>query len=138
MPIFAWSRSALEVNARSVMNNDTVNAPCTSGYPGGFRWFQPLLNQDYSFFVPAPPKPGGDTQMVFGAEDHCGEVPSNPSNPTEDHPGLGTPPQRMFGDIEGPKRKMLEVEEMLDEDEETFGPNGFEPDESRKYHYHWE
>jgi hypothetical protein len=43
----------------------------------------------------------------------------------------------MFGDIEGPKRTMLKVEEMLDVDEETFGPNGFEPDKDCKDRYHW-
>jgi hypothetical protein len=77
----------------------STDAPCT--LIGGRHWFQPVLDQDYTFFIPAPPKPAPDAVLIFGSQDRCSEVPANPANPNEDHPGLGAPnPDRMFGDIE--------------------------------------
>jgi len=48
-----------------------------------------ILNQDYTFFVPAPPRPpddpdAGAATMVWTSEDHCSEVPSNPGDPFGD------------------------------------------------------
>ena len=83
---------------QTVVNSGTVDAPCT--LPFGAKWFQPVLNQDYTFFVPAPPRPSADAVLIYGSEDRCSEVPANPANPSEDHPGPGFPVERMFGDIE--------------------------------------
>lgn len=66
--------------------DDTVDAACLSNFGGDFEWAQPLLNQDYSFFVPAPPKPGpGPAVVVWESVDRCGEVPHNPGNPPGDN-----------------------------------------------------
>jgi len=53
------------------------------------EWRTNLLQQDYTFFVPAPPKPAadpiaGEPLMVWASEDHCGDVPSNPGDPFGD------------------------------------------------------
>jgi len=59
-----------------------VNAPCMN--VDGQEWFQPLRNQDYSFFVPAPPAASPGQRMLWEAEDRCGQVPANPGNPPFD------------------------------------------------------
>ena len=79
----------------------TTNAPCTTGAHGDAdsrHWFQPLLDQDYAFFFPAPPKPAGNVLMVCEHRDHCSEIPSSPGNPPGTRPALARPPQRMFGE----------------------------------------
>jgi len=53
------------------------------------EWRQNILMQDYTFFVPAPPKPladpvAGEPTMIWESEDHCSEVPSSPGNPPGD------------------------------------------------------
>lgn len=53
------------------------------------EWLTRILQQDYTFFVPAPPKPAtasvlGEPTMIWTSEDHCGEVPSNPGDPFGD------------------------------------------------------
>jgi hypothetical protein len=48
------------------------------------EWRQSLLQQDYTFFVPAPPKPDPDALMVWESEDRCSQVPANPGNPPGD------------------------------------------------------
>jgi hypothetical protein len=45
------------------------------------HWRQMLLQQDYSFFVPAPPRPPGRMRMFWRREDRCGQVPRSPGNP---------------------------------------------------------
>ena len=48
----SWGGDAPE----SINGCDGEDAPCTQDN----EWFMPLLNQDYTFFVPAPPKPPVD------------------------------------------------------------------------------
>jgi hypothetical protein len=53
------------------------------------EWRTSLLQQEYTFFVPAPPRPAadpiaGEAQLVWESTDHCGEVPSNPGDPLGD------------------------------------------------------
>lgn len=64
----------------------TVDAPCLgiSGFLANFEWMQPVLNQDYVFFIPAPPKPDPEAMLVWESEDRCSEAPSSPGNPPGD------------------------------------------------------
>lgn len=54
-----------------------------------WEWHNPILNNDYSFVVPAPPVPvgaPGNVQMIYDVEDRCAEVPANPTMPNKnDH-----------------------------------------------------
>jgi hypothetical protein len=50
------------------------------------EWRQNVLQQSYTFFVPAPPKPAGDPIMIWEKEDRCGDVPPSPANPPDDDP----------------------------------------------------
>ncbi len=50
------------------------------------EWRQNVLQQSYTFFVPAPPKPAGNPVMIWEKEDRCGDVPSSPANPPDDDP----------------------------------------------------
>lgn len=59
------------------------NAPC-SGDPAWQTFRQNLLQQDYSFFIPAPPKPSPDATLMLAIQDRCGSVPSSPGNPPGD------------------------------------------------------
>ena len=59
--------------------DETVDAPCLSNF-GEDWWAQPLLNQDYVFFVPAPPKPSTGSVLVWESVDRCGDVPHSPGN----------------------------------------------------------
>jgi hypothetical protein len=61
--------------------SNQANAPCLPTFPNSQDWFQPVLNQDYSFFVPAPPKPDPSAQMVWESENRCSQVPPSPGNP---------------------------------------------------------
>ncbi len=77
----SWGGDAPE----SINGCDNIIAPCTQSN----EWFMPLLNQDYTFFVPAPPKPptdpiAGAPMLVWESEDHCADVPSNPGDPFGD------------------------------------------------------
>ena len=77
----SWGGDAPE----SINGCDGEDAPCTQDN----EWFMPLLNQDYTFFIPAPPKPpvdpiAGAPLLVWESEDHCSEVPSNPGDPFGD------------------------------------------------------
>ncbi|MFN2544027.1 MAG: CARDB domain-containing protein [Actinomycetota bacterium] len=56
------------------------DAPC-SGDSTWRGWRQSLLQQDYTFFVPAPPQPSPQARMVWETEDRCSQVPSSPGNP---------------------------------------------------------
>jgi hypothetical protein len=54
-----------------------------------WEWANPILDHDYSFVVPAPPKPSGsfpDVQMIWDVEDRCAEVPADPTFPNKSHP----------------------------------------------------
>ena len=54
-----------------------------------WEWANPILDQDYSFIVYAPPKPSGafpDVQMIWDVEDRCAEVPADPTFPNKSHP----------------------------------------------------
>jgi hypothetical protein len=68
-------------NDRSELNGGTDS--------NSWEWAQPVLDNDYSFFVPAPPIPAGapgDVEMVWGREDRCSEVPPDPTFPNKyDH-----------------------------------------------------
>ena len=48
------------------------------------EWRQNLLQQDYTFFVPAPARPAGEPVMTWESEDRCADVPSSPGNPPHD------------------------------------------------------
>ena len=102
----SWGGQAMEAlngcRDQGIHSSSTTNAPCTTAATDASHghWFQPVLDQDYTFFIPAPPKPSGDVLMVYASVDRCGEVPSSPANPPGNQTGVGTPPQRMFGDIE--------------------------------------
>ncbi|MEO6222833.1 MAG: hypothetical protein ABIP90_06250, partial [Vicinamibacterales bacterium] len=50
------------------------------------EWRQNVLQQPYTFFVPAPAKPAGDPVMIWESEDRCGDVPTDPANPPNDDP----------------------------------------------------
>jgi len=82
----------------SIINSNTINATCSLFHD--HEWAQPMLQQDYTFFIPAPPKPSPDAVMLWGAEDKCGGVPVDPANPDEPWLGPGFPPERLFGDID--------------------------------------
>jgi hypothetical protein len=66
------------------------DAPCSSpstAISGSEDWMQPLLNQDYSFFVPAPPKPSPDLtadDLVYATQDHPCDAMASPGNPDGD------------------------------------------------------
>jgi hypothetical protein len=54
-----------------------------------WEWANPVLDHDYAFVVPAPPRPSGsplDVQMIWDVEDRCSEVPPNPTFPNKNHP----------------------------------------------------
>lgn len=69
----------------------TTNATCFKPFSNSWQWMQQILNQDYTFFVPAPPKPTPDAQMIWSAEDRCDpqnpDIPVNPGNPGDDVEG---------------------------------------------------
>jgi hypothetical protein len=71
-------------------DSDDGDVTCFDEGRGGFgenEWQNFLLNQDYTFFVPAPPKPFGapdDVDMIWEFEDRCSLIPSNPGNPPFD------------------------------------------------------
>lgn len=69
----------------TLVSDDTINADCLSPFGDDFEWAQPLLNQDYSFFVPAPPRPSAGSTLVWESVDRCGEVPHSPGNPPGDN-----------------------------------------------------
>ena len=69
-------------NDQTAVADDTKDAACLG--VGGTSWASPLTQQDYSFFIPAPPKDGNepaDAVLVWDAEDRCAEIPANPGNP---------------------------------------------------------
>ncbi|HZN03271.1 MAG TPA: hypothetical protein VFD06_06745 [Candidatus Polarisedimenticolia bacterium] len=71
----------------TVVSDDTIDSTCFYTLSAEtFEWAAPLLQQDYSFFIPAPPKPASDPDatLVWDSEDHCAQVPSNPANPPGD------------------------------------------------------
>lgn len=63
-----------------------------------WEWSNPILDNDYTFVVPAPPKPAGapsDVQMIYDFEDRCAEVPPDPTIPNKhDH-------QEALDEVEG-------------------------------------
>jgi hypothetical protein len=67
--------------------SDTTDAVCNEPFANSWRWMQKILNQDYTFFVPAPPKPSPDAQILWNSEDRCVETPINPGNPGGDVEG---------------------------------------------------
>ncbi|MGH3370547.1 MAG: HYR domain-containing protein, partial [Nocardioidaceae bacterium] len=67
------------------ISDDTIDAQCLSAFGEDFEWAQTLLSQDYTFFVPAPPKPSDGALVVWEAEDRCSEVPDSPGNPPGDN-----------------------------------------------------
>ena len=70
----------------TLIADETVDASCYYAISAGsVDWAQPLLNQDYSFFIPAPPKPADTATMIWHVEDRCGEVPASPGNPPGDN-----------------------------------------------------
>jgi HYR domain len=71
---------------------ETVNANCEESFPNAWEWAQYVLQQDYTFFVPAPPKPAPDAQLVWSSQDRCSETTFNPGNPPfpGDVEGAGT------------------------------------------------
>jgi hypothetical protein len=73
------------------ISDDTVNAQCFDDefVPNSWEWWQPLLKEDYTFFVPAPPRPSPGTQLVWSSVDNCSATPPNPGNPGDDVEGAG-------------------------------------------------
>jgi len=70
--------------------DDTANAHCYDEVvPNSWEWWQPLLKEDYTFFIPAPPRPSPNAQLVWSSVDHCAETPANPGNPGNDVEGAG-------------------------------------------------
>jgi hypothetical protein len=74
-------------------NSDPIDAPCLlsskfheSNGLDTFEWGNEILNQDYTFPVPAPPLPPdapADVELIFEIENRCGEVPPNPTFPNK-------------------------------------------------------
>lgn len=79
-------------NDQTLIADDTSNAACLG--IDGKTWTQPLRGQNYSFFIPAPPKDSNETAdavLVWDSEDRCAEIPANPGNPSigdVEHDGL--------------------------------------------------
>ena len=85
-----------------VGGNDFDNAECYDDIDDGawrselnnheddtWEWNNPVLDNDYTFIVPAPDKPSGaagDTPIVWEATDKCSGVPADPTYPNKnDH-----------------------------------------------------
>jgi hypothetical protein len=70
----------------TAISDYTEDAPCLgiAAFLKNFEWMQPVLDRDYTFFVPAPPRPADDATLVWESENRCGEVPSDPGNPPGD------------------------------------------------------
>ena len=70
----------------TIVSDDTIDADCLgiAGFLSNFEWMQAVLDRDYAFFVPAPPKPDPGALLVWESVDHCSDVPSNPGNPPGD------------------------------------------------------
>jgi hypothetical protein len=74
-------------------NSDPIDADCLLSsrfhQDNGldtFEWGNDILNQDYTFPVPAPPLPAGapvDAELIYEIESRCGEVPPNPTFPNK-------------------------------------------------------
>jgi len=64
-----------------------VNATCWNYFPNAnpnpYKWIDEVLQQDYTFFVPAPPKPqdAPNAAMLWQAEDHCADLSESPGQP---------------------------------------------------------
>ena len=63
-----------------------------------WEWHSPILDNDYSFVVPAPPEPDGayaDVEMIWDVEARCEGVPPDPTFPNKhDH-------QEAIDEVEG-------------------------------------
>ena len=68
-----------------------MNAVCYDDeyVPNSWEWWQPLLKEDYTFFVPAPPRPSPSAQLLWSSVDNCSATPANPGNPGDDVEGAG-------------------------------------------------
>jgi hypothetical protein len=64
-----------------------------------WEWHSPILDDDYTFVVPAPQKPAGafdDVVMVADVEERCEAIPPNPTIPNRD-----THPEAVDDEVEG-------------------------------------
>jgi hypothetical protein len=67
---------------------DYSNRPELSGNEDidSWEWHSPVLDNNYTFVVPAPPKPAGapsDVTLEWDIEQRCGEVPADPTIPSK-------------------------------------------------------
>jgi hypothetical protein len=72
---------------QTLVADDTRDATCYAAIATtSVDWAQPLLQQDYTFFVPAPqPQPAATATVVWSVEDRCNDVPDSPGNPPGDN-----------------------------------------------------
>jgi len=76
-------------------NLEYRDATCYVDFGDDFEWASAVLNQDYTFFIPAPPMPVstqpmiGDPFLIYEEQDRCGGVNSNPGNPGNDAERIG-------------------------------------------------
>jgi hypothetical protein len=74
-------------------NDNPIDAPCyvSSRFNNPddldtWEWGNDVLNQDYTFSVPAPPLPAGapaGLELIYEIENQCGTVPPNPTFPNK-------------------------------------------------------
>lgn len=92
-------------------NSNPIDAPCLISPrfhdPDGldtWEWGNDVLNQDYTFAVPAPPRPPGapvDVEFVYEIEDRCAEVPPNPTFPNQGLLEFEDDPEGPYSDDRG-------------------------------------
>lgn len=69
-----------------------------------WEWGNDIINQDYSFTVPAPPRPPNapaQLELVYEIEDQCSTVASNPTYPNYNYPEFDDDPEGPYSDDRG-------------------------------------
>lgn len=59
-------------------SGERIDAPCHKPFENAWEWFQPLLKQDYTFFVPAPPRPAAKLAFTSHRDDNFEIYAMNP------------------------------------------------------------
>ena len=92
-------------------NDDPIDAPCLvsdrfhdSDELDTWEWGNDVLNQDYTFTVPAPPTPVNapmDVELVYEIENQCSTVPPNPTFPNQGMLEFENDPEGPYSDDRG-------------------------------------